>query len=78
MVLDGVQGQPGADICHAPQSSPSPYSQWRDPVRAHAAQAFEAHQHTRPEARFAQEHARLKTRVGELTLARNQSDARWG
>jgi transposase-like protein len=51
MVLAGIQGKPGADICHEHPRSHSPYDQWRDQFLAHAAQAFEAPQHTRTEAR---------------------------
>jgi hypothetical protein len=63
---------------HEHPISPSQDYQWREPFLAHAAQAFEAHQHARTEARSAQENARLKTRVGELTLERNTSDERGG
>jgi transposase len=78
IVLDGLQGTPGAEICHEHQISQSQYSQWRDQFLAHAANAFEAPQHTRTEARLAPENARLKTLVGELTLELKNSDERWG
>src|SRR5258705_2055929 len=78
IVLEGLKGKPVAEICHEHQISQSQYYQWRDQFLAHAAHAFEAHQHTRTEARFAQEHARLKTLVGELTLELNKSDERSG
>ena len=78
MVLEGRQGQPGADICPEPQRSHSPYDQWRDQFLTPAAQAFEAPQHPRTEARCAPEPARLQTRVGALTRERQHSDARWG
>jgi transposase-like protein len=78
IVLEGLQGKPGAEICHEHQSSQSQYYQGRDQVLAHAAHAFEAQQHIRTEARLAQENARLKTLVGELTLELKNSDARWG
>ena len=74
MVLEGLQGKPVAASCHEHPISPSQDYQWREPFLAHAAQAFEAHQHARTEARSAQENARLETRVGELTLERNKSD----
>jgi transposase-like protein len=51
MVLEGIQGKPGAEICHEHQMSQSPYDQWRDQFLAHAAHAFEAPQPTRTEAR---------------------------
>jgi hypothetical protein len=41
---------------------------------AHAARAFEVHQHTRKEAHLEPEHARLKKLVGELTLELQKSD----
>jgi transposase-like protein len=78
IVLEGVQGNPVAEICHEPQISQSQSYQWRDQFLAHAANAVEAHQHTRTEARLAQEHARLKTLVGELTLELTRSDELWG
>jgi transposase-like protein len=78
IVVEGLQGKPVAELCHEHQISQSQYDQWRDQFLAHAAHAFEAHQHTRTEARLAQENARLKTLVGELTLERKNSDARWG
>jgi transposase-like protein len=74
IVLEGLQGKAVAEICHEHQSSQSQYYQWREPFLAHAAHAFEAHQHTRTEARLAQENARLKTLVGELTLELKKSD----
>ena len=78
IVLEGLQGKPVADICNEHQISPSHYYQWRDPFLARAAHAFEAHQHSRTEAHLAQENARLKKLVGELTLELNQSDELWG
>jgi transposase len=57
-----------AEICTEHQLSQSPYYQWRDQFLAHAAQAFEVHQHTRREAHLEHENSRLKTLVGELTL----------
>jgi hypothetical protein len=65
-------------ICHEHEISQSQHYQWRDQFLAHAANACEAYQHTRTEARLAQENARLKTLVGELTLELKKSDARWG
>jgi transposase-like protein len=67
-----------AAICNEYQISPSLYYQWREQFLAHASNAFEAHQHTQTEARLAQENARLKRLVGELTLERNKSDALLG
>jgi transposase-like protein len=68
IVLEGLKGKPMAELCTEPQISQSPYDQWRDPFLAHAAQAFEVHQHTRKEAPLEQENARLKPLVGELTF----------
>ena len=68
IVLEGLKGKPVAEICIEHQISQSQYYQWRDQFLAHAAQAFEVHQHTRTEARLEQENARLKNLVGELLL----------
>jgi transposase-like protein len=78
IVLEGLQGKPIAEICTEHQISQSQYYQWRDQFLAHAANAFEAHQHTRAEARLAQENVRLKKLVGELTLELKNSDELWG
>jgi transposase-like protein len=67
-----------AEVCNEYQISQSQYYQWRDQFLAHAAHAFEAHQHTRTEARLAEENARLKRLVGELTLELKKSDELWG
>ena len=74
IVRDGLQGKPVAEICHEHQISQSQCHQWRDQFLALAANAFEAHQHTRTEARLAQENAMLKTLVGELPLELKKSD----
>lgn len=74
IVLEGLQGKPVADICHEHQIGQSQSYQWRDQFLAHATHAFEAHQHTRTEARLAQENARLKTLVGERTLELKKRD----
>ncbi len=74
IVLEGLKGKPVAEICTEHQISQSQYYQWRDQLLANAAHAFEAHQHTRTEARLAQENARLKQLVGELTLELKKSD----
>jgi transposase len=68
IVLEGLKGKPVAEICTEHQISQSQYYQWRDQFLAHAANAFEAHQHTRKEARLEQENTRLKRLVGELLL----------
>jgi transposase-like protein len=73
-VLEGLKGTPVAEICTEPQLSQSQYCQWRDQFLAHAGQAFAVHQHTRTEVRLAQENARLKQLVGELTWEFKQSD----
>jgi transposase-like protein len=74
IVLEGLKGKPVAEICSEHQISQSQYYQWRDQFFAHAAHAFEVHQHTRKEARLAQENTRLKRLVGELLLELKKSD----
>jgi transposase-like protein len=74
IVLEGLRGKSVAEICTEHQISQSQYYQWRDQFLANAANAFEAQQHTRQEARLAQENARLKQLVGELTLELKKSD----
>jgi hypothetical protein len=74
IVLQGLQGKPVAVRCNADQLSQSAYDQGRDPLLAHARHAFAGPQHGRPEARLAQENARLKTLVGERTLALTKRD----
>jgi transposase-like protein len=74
IVLEGLKGKPVAEVCTEHQISQSQYYQWRDQFLAHAAQAFEVHQHTRKEARLEQENARLKNLVGELLLELKKSD----
>jgi transposase-like protein len=78
IVIQGLQGKPVAVICHEYQIRQSPYDQWRDQFLAHASHAFEGQQHGRQEARLAQENARLKKLVGELTLELKKSDELWG
>jgi transposase-like protein len=68
LVSEGLKGKPVAEICTEHEISQSLYDQWRDQCLAHAPNAFEVHQHTRQEARLAQEKARLKPLVGELTF----------
>ena len=74
IVLEGLKGKPVAEVCTEHQISQSQYYQWRDQFLAHAAQAFEVHQHTQKEARLEQENARLKNLVGELLLELKKSD----
>ena len=74
IVLEGLQGKPVAELCHAYQISQSQYYQWRDQFLANASRAFEVHQYTKKEAGLVQENARLKTLVGELTLELKKSD----
>jgi transposase-like protein len=74
IVIEGLKGKPVAEICNEHQISQSQYYQWRDQFLAHAANAFEVHQHTRKEAHLEQENARLKKLVGELTLELKKSD----
>ena len=74
IVIEGLQGKPVAELCNAYQISQSQYYQWRDQFLANASRAFEVHQYTKKEAGLVQEHARLKTLVGELTLELKKSD----
>lgn len=74
IVLEGLKGQPVAELCTEHQMSQAPYYQWRDQFLAHAPQAFEVHEQSPREARLAREKTRLKTLVGELTLERQKSD----
>jgi transposase-like protein len=76
VVLEGLQGKSVAEICTAHQISQSLYYQWRDQFLANAAKAFDDPQRTRKEARLAQENARLKQLVGELTFELKKSDER--
>jgi transposase len=66
IVLEGFKGKPVGEICTRHQISQSQCYQWRDRCLAHAAPALEARQHSRTEARLAQENARLKQLVGAL------------
>jgi transposase-like protein len=68
IVIEGLTAKPVAETGTEHQISQSLYDQWRDQFLAHAAHAFDVHQHTRLEARLAQENARLQQRVGALTL----------
>jgi transposase-like protein len=74
IVLEGLKGKPVAEFCTEHQISQSLYYQWRDQFLAHAAHAFEVHQHTRKEVHLEQENARLKRLVGELLLELKKSD----
>ena len=76
VVLEGLKGKPIAEICTEHQIGQSQSYQWRDQLLAHAAQAFEVHQHTRQEARLGLENARLKRLVGALLLELKKSDER--
>jgi transposase-like protein len=58
MVIEGLQGKPVAELCHAYQISQSQSDQWRDQVLANASRAFEVHQDTQKEARLVQDNAR--------------------
>ena len=58
IVLEGLQGKPGAALCPEYQIGQSPYDQWRDPLLAHASKACAAHQETQNDARLARENAR--------------------
>jgi transposase-like protein len=74
IVLEGLQGKPVAELCNEHQINQSQYDQWRDQFLANASKAFEVHQDAQKDARLARENARLKTRVGELTLELKKSD----
>jgi transposase-like protein len=74
IVVQGLQGRPVAEICHEYQISPSLSYQWRDPCLAHAAHAFEVHQHCRGRARLEHENAKLKKLGGELLVELKTSD----
>ena len=76
VVLEGLQGKSVAEICTEHQIRQSLYYQWRDQFLANAAKAFDDPQRTRKEARLAQENARLKQLVGELTFELKKSDER--
>lgn len=78
IVIQGLQGKPVAVICNAYQISQSQYDQGRDQFLAHASHAFEVPHQGRQEVRLAQENARLKKLVGELTLELKKSDELWG
>ena len=66
IVIEGLTGQPVAEIGPEHQISQSPYDQWRDQFWAHAAHALAAQQDTTKGALPAQEHARRKRLVGAL------------
>jgi hypothetical protein len=69
IVLEGLKGKPVADLCTEHHISQSQYYQGRDQCLAHIGHAVEHQQATKRAARLAQENARRKPRVGELTLA---------
>jgi hypothetical protein len=75
IVREGLNGQPVAALCPAPQISQAQDDPWRAQFLAQASTAFEGHEQSQREARLARENARLNTRVGALTLERNTSDA---
>jgi transposase-like protein len=66
IVIEGLKGKSVAAVCNEHQISQSLYYQWRDQCLAHAARAFEVHQHIRKEARLELENAQLTNLVGEL------------
>jgi transposase-like protein len=76
-VIHGLQGKPVAVICNEYQLSQSQYYQWRDQFLAHTSHAFEVQPHGRQAVRLAQENARRKKLVGELTLELKKSDELW-
>lgn len=68
IVIEGLQGKPVAELCTKHQISQSLPYQWRDQLLAQAAKAVDDPQRSRKDARLQQENARLKPRVGALTL----------
>jgi transposase-like protein len=78
IVLQGLQGKPIAEICHAHQIRPSLYDQWRDRFLAHADKAFEVHQHARQAAHLERENTKRKGLVGAWLLELKTSDERLG
>jgi transposase-like protein len=62
IVIEGLKGKPGAELCNEHQISQAQYYQWRDQFLAHAPKAFEVHEQRQREARLARENTRLKTR----------------
>jgi transposase-like protein len=75
IVIEGLKGKPGAEICHEPQRRQAQYYQWREQFLAHAPKAFEGPEPSRKETRLEQENVRLKTLVGEWLLERKNSAA---
>jgi hypothetical protein len=75
-VIEGLKGQPVAELCHAHQISQSRYDQGRDQFLAQADKVFDDPQRTRKEARLQQEHARLTPLVGERTFELKKHDER--
>jgi hypothetical protein len=76
IVLEGLQGTPGAEMGTEHQLSPSQDHQRREQWPAHAPKALERQQHPRQEARLEQANTRLPKRVGALTRECNHSDER--
>ena len=74
IVLEGLQGKSGADLCHEHQINQRQSYQWRDQLLAKASKACEVHQDAQQDARLAREHTRFKTLVAELTLEVQKSD----
>jgi transposase-like protein len=68
IVLEGLKGKSGAEMCAEHQMSQSLYYQWRDQFLANAANAVDDPQRTPKEACLEREHARLKPLVGKLTF----------
>ena len=75
IVIQGLQGEPVAELCNEYQISQSLYDQWRDQFLVHASRAFDVQPRNQKEARLARENARLNTLVGELALELKKSDA---
>jgi hypothetical protein len=68
LVRQGLQGPPGAALCHEYQRSHARYAPGRARCLAQAGQVFEVPQHGRTAAHRRREHARWQALAGELTL----------
>jgi hypothetical protein len=77
IVIEGLKGQPVAELWSAHPLSQAPYEQGRDPSWAHPANACEGQAASRREARLPREHARLNPLGGALTIARKKAPRGW-
>ena len=74
IVLQSLKGKALAELCAEHQVSQAQVYAWRDQLLRNAAVVFDNPQITQRETRLAQENARLKRLLGELTLALKKSD----